>query len=693
MLEPVGRLYILLVQIVVYPYFISSLLLGIGTLKPQSAHRLFRAGLPVYVLLWLAMSAFMILSVSALPAARQIIYAEATSDVAFFDSILALIIPSNPFAALSENHMAGIVLFCIVFGIALQHVEKKDAFLSFLETVREGSKQFWSWTSKLVPYAVFTLFAISAGTTSVGQLPELGLYLSLIALSCLMLALWVVPSILASVSPLTYRQTVAEFRPAIAVAVATSVTAVAIPVIVDMTRRHLEKAGVQDEHRDDIVATNVSLGFVLTASSAIVIYVFTNFAGSYYGVVFSLIEQLTLPVIVFLSSAGSATSALTFLGGWLNLPADAIELYSETSIITKYFVIIAQVVALGFASLAVMLRYYGLLKFNALRLALTTAIPLAIFAVFMFLVGTYAASLIGSHLPSYHTFELSRDDTANVTMSIDNSPNGPDEKTDDSSAFDLIQKRGALRVGFAEDTPPFAYKNDNGDLVGFDIAFAYELARALSVNLVLVPTKHEAWYDELSNGRFDLAVGGLDMSEARLLKLFPSDSYLRSAPALLGKSETISRLKTREALVREKGLTLVALSEGGTLDWLRQQFPNVTFDPVTQFDDPPKLEDKQVAYIPEVSARAVAQSHDLGLAASIPTDIGNDFIFVYFMPEGSVRLQYFTNALLGYLKESDWYDRHSAQWFDGRAPRETEIRWSVMRNVLGWGTEPDDTGN
>ena len=44
------------------------------------------------------------------------------------------------------------------------------------------------------------------------------------------------------------------------------------------------------------------------------------------------------------------------------------------------------------------------------------------------------------------------------------------------ATIERIQQRGMLRVGYNADAVPFSYFNDAGELVGYDVAFAYDLA-------------------------------------------------------------------------------------------------------------------------------------------------------------------------------------------------------------------------
>ena len=56
-----------------------------------------------------------------------------------------------------------------------------------------------------------------------------------------------------------------------------------------------------------------------------------------------------------------------------------------------------------------------------------------------------------------------------------------------SSVLDRIRQRGVVRVGYFEDSLPYAFFNRHGELVGFDVEMALQLARDLDVTAELVP--------------------------------------------------------------------------------------------------------------------------------------------------------------------------------------------------------------
>ena len=52
-LQPIGQLYVMLLEVAVYPYLICSLLHGLGSMSPRQAWKLFTSGCRFYVALWI----------------------------------------------------------------------------------------------------------------------------------------------------------------------------------------------------------------------------------------------------------------------------------------------------------------------------------------------------------------------------------------------------------------------------------------------------------------------------------------------------------------------------------------------------------------------------------------------------------------------------------------------------------------
>jgi proton glutamate symport protein len=221
---------------------------------------------------------------------------------------------------------------------------------------------------RLAPVAVFALFAVTAGTTTVHDALNLSLYLGLFLLGTLLLAFWVLPALIAALVPVGHREFLSELRSAIAIAAVTTLSVTALPFITEATRKLAARCGVDAEERDDILRTNLSVAYPLGQLGNFFIYLFLVFAAYYYKVPLEGRDQALLPLLTLLSGFGSpssADSAVSFLSAWLPLPSAVPDLYVGLQTITRCGQMIVSVVAFAFLSVLVTLSYYGKLKLRA----------------------------------------------------------------------------------------------------------------------------------------------------------------------------------------------------------------------------------------------------------------------------------------------------------------------------------------
>ena len=234
-LEPLGAIYVMLLQMVVFPFLVSSLLHGLGNLSPATAWRLFKSGAPVFVLAWVVLFAALFVLVQAIPESRPPVVIKPSGDQGLA-AFISLLVPSNPFTALTQNYVPAIVIFCVFYGVAIQRVAKKQSLLEALDAFRKASVTIWGWVVKIAPFGVFALFADLAGTIKLQLIGSLLLYSGLFVCACLVVALWTLPSLIAALSPVRYRDVMRELQTALVVAVVTSLPITAVPHIIRVTQ-------------------------------------------------------------------------------------------------------------------------------------------------------------------------------------------------------------------------------------------------------------------------------------------------------------------------------------------------------------------------------------------------------------------------------------------------------------------------
>ncbi len=74
----------------------------------------------------------------------------------------------------------------------------------------------------------------------------------------------------------------------------------------------------------------------------------------------------------------------------------------------------------------------------------------------------------------------------------------------DKSTYDLVKERGVMRAGVKNDAPLFAFVNEKGDLVGFEIDLLEEIAKRLKVKLETVKVSSATRIPMLQSGRVDI---------------------------------------------------------------------------------------------------------------------------------------------------------------------------------------------
>jgi len=116
------------------------------------------------------------------------------------------------------------------------------------------------------PVGVFALFADLAGTIRLEVVGNLFLYVILFFGGALILAFWVIPSLIAALVPIGHRELLKELNSAIVIAVVTSLPVTSVPYIVQMTERLAARCQVKDADRNEIISTTMGVSYPLRSS-------------------------------------------------------------------------------------------------------------------------------------------------------------------------------------------------------------------------------------------------------------------------------------------------------------------------------------------------------------------------------------------------------------------------------------------
>jgi sodium:dicarboxylate symporter family protein len=371
--------------------------------------------------------------------------------------VLDILIPSDPFTALSRNYLPAVVLFCLFSGFALQHVPEKAALLSVLEGIRLASQKFWNAVARFAPLAVIALFADLAGTTRLKATEEEeARFFFLFFAGALLLTFWIIPGCIAAFAPLQRKEVLREMRSAFLIVVATTLSVSALPYISSATQRLAQACGVDDPECGEIVRTSISVAYPLGQLGKFFVYLFVVFALFLNGLIVSPLETWFVPIVTFLSCIGSPTSsvdAVTFLARWLGLPDQTTPLYVSLMTLTRYGQVIASASGFAFLSFGVVLAYYGKIRIRWSRLLSSLAVALIASGGFVWAARSFDRRVLKRESNPYLSFQLDPDVTRGGNVS------SPHLILPSASAgtgvLARIQQNGELRVGYNSGIIPF----------------------------------------------------------------------------------------------------------------------------------------------------------------------------------------------------------------------------------------------
>ncbi|MCP4576057.1 MAG: cation:dicarboxylase symporter family transporter [Deltaproteobacteria bacterium] len=686
----IGSAYVMLLQAVVYPYIICSLLHGLGRLTPLTARRLLKKGWFFFIIAWGITFATIILLIQALPSVRYPAVMDAATEAASKSHLLTLLIPANPFSDLANNYVPAVVVIAILYGVAIQHYKRKEGFLEILDVIRTASVKIWNWIVLLSPFAVFALFADTAGTVNMAQLEHLIVYVFLFLSGTFLLAFWVLPAVMAAVTPVTSKEVIREIQAGIVLSVATTLSVVALPFIMEASKKLALRHGIVETERDEIINTTLSISYPLGQLGNFFVGLFIPFAAFLMNAPLSISQKILLPFFTLLSCIGSPSStvnAVSFLGSWLHLPDSVTTLYVETMTITRYGQVVVSVMGFTFLTLLITFSYYGKLAVHPGRLLKAFLWPALLFFIIVLGVGGIEKSLIQKRPSPFLSYSLSPATTKGVDVTVirEGEPIWRDDERPipHESTLDRIRRTGSLRVAYSTSLIPFSYLNSKGELVGYDVAFAYELAKALDVKLIFVPLRFKRGEKDLAAKNFDIIMCGAWASKERIKEFTLSKPYFQSPMALLVPSDKTGAFLTRKDLLGRKDLKVGVLDGGVIPSLLKNILPNATPVFLKSYDHVAQFEGFDATLWSLVQASAYARSHE-GATAVRPKEMGSPCLFAYLMPPDSLHLVKFVNYWLD-LKETEGFTKRMKNyWILGMPRLQNTRRWCVMRDVLHW---------
>ena len=226
------------------------------------------------------------------------------------------------------------------------------------------------------------------------------------------------------------------------------------------------------------------------------------------------------------------------------------------------------------------------------------------------------------------------------------------------TALDRIRQSGVLRVGTAGDYQPMSYLDpETNTYVGFDAELAEDLASALGVKIEYVSTSWPTLMEDTIAGKFDLAVCGITVTDARREQALMSDGYLENGKTVLCRAEDADKYNSLEAINHPE--VRVMENPGGLNEkFARENLPDATLIIQAMNQEIPGLiaAGEADVMITEIMEAGYYVGQDSRLAAPLIDAPFTNGQLGMLMPKGSEDLLDYVNAFLAEEKESGRID-------------------------------------
>ena len=328
----VGQIFIRLIQMVVIPLVVSAIIIGVTSIGDNKQLSKFGSKMILYygIITVAAVVIGTILALTMHPgngaahyitenAAAEVQTTVATAMAEQQGNILNMFlgfIPSNPLNALANGNMVAIIVFVLIFAVALAKVgDVNRPIVSFFESVFAATMKITDWIMFLAAPGVFALTASAVSSFGIDIFASISKYLLVLAIGFILQLFVVYPLFLRFFSKVSIWMLYSAIAEAMMVAFGTASSSATLP----LTIACCEKRGISHKISSFVLPLGATLNMDGTALLQVVAVIFLTQA---YGVALTpfLIIQIALLAIIASSTcagipgAGLITIALILNG-------------------------------------------------------------------------------------------------------------------------------------------------------------------------------------------------------------------------------------------------------------------------------------------------------------------------------------------------------------------------------------------
>ncbi len=327
-----GQIFIASLKMLVVPLVFVSLICGTSSLtEPSKLGRLGAKSVGLYILTTaIAVTLAISLGLMVSPGEGLNLSTEAeftAKEAPSFSQVIVDMFPSNPINSMAEGNMLQIIVFAVLFGIAMAMVgDAGKRLAAFFEDINTVIMRLVTIIMNLAPYGVFVLMAKLFATIGLETITSLAKYFVLVLAVLAVHAFVTYPILLKLFTGMTPLALFKKMRDAALFAFSTSSSSATLPVTMETASN---KLGVGKS----VTSFTLPLGATINMDgTAIMQGVATVFIAQVYGVDLAINDYVMVVLTATLASVGTAgvpgvgLIMLAMVLQQVNLPVEGIAL-------------------------------------------------------------------------------------------------------------------------------------------------------------------------------------------------------------------------------------------------------------------------------------------------------------------------------------------------------------------------------
>ena len=227
-----------------------------------------------------------------------------------------------------------------------------------------------------------------------------------------------------------------------------------------------------------------------------------------------------------------------------------------------------------------------------------------------------------------------------------------------AGSLERIREEGLLRVGTTGDYQPMSFLDpETNEYVGFDVSIVEDLAESLGVQIEYVETTWPSLMEDTLAGKFDLAICGITITEARKEQALMSEGYLVNGKTVLCRSEDAEKYVSLDA-INSPDVKVMENPGGLNEKFARENLPDAELIIHDVNQEIPGLiaEGAADVMITEIMEAGYYVGKDSRLAAPLIHEPFTQGQLGVLMPNGAEELLSYVNDFLEQEKESGRID-------------------------------------